>query len=123
MRKLLVVAALCAFVAACTTASTEAGNAGSPIAATNPPAAGALIGQASYICANGLRFQALFQDNPSQVRLTNVENVVYLLPQIASASGNAYGDGVTSFTVKGKEASFSAPGIGATNCTDVTESK
>lgn len=122
MRKILV-AALCAIAAACTTSTpAETGNA-SPVAATPVPKAGALIGRASYICANGTRLQAVFQDNPSQVRLTSVDNVVYTLPQQASASGFLYSDGVTIFSGMGKDANFTAPGVGSTACTDVTESK
>lgn len=121
MRKLFV-AVVCALAAACTTtpASTDAA---SPVVATAGPSAGALIGKAAYICANGLRLQAIFQDNPSQVRLTTVENVVYILPQETSASGFVYSDGVTTFAGMGKDANFSAPGVGSTTCTDVTESK
>lgn len=122
MRK-FVVAALCALAAACTTTKPADTGAASPVVATPPPAAGALIGRAAYICANGLRLQAIFQDDPSQVRLTTVENVVYTLPQQPSTGGFLYGDSVSSFAGKGKDATFTAPGVGSTACTDVTESK
>lgn len=115
-------AALCALAAACATAPAPTGDA-APILATGAPSGGALIGQAAYICASGLRLQAIFQDNPSQVRLTTIENVVYILPQQNSAAGFVYSDGATTFAGKGKDANFSAPGVGATSCTDVTESK
>lgn len=126
MRNLPGIGAVCALAVlaiACTPKQAVTGAAASPISATTPPTGGTLVGRAAYICANGLRFQAIFQDNPSQVRLTNVENVVYLLPQQPSDKGYVFSDGVSSFTILGKDANFSAPGVGSTACTDVTESK
>lgn len=125
--RLMFAAAVAAFAAACSSAPPAQEQ---PIAvpvATAPPAEPAqlstIVGEASYLCVDGSRFTATFSENPSQVRLSFVDNTSLELAQTPAASGFAYVGAGGEFRGKGKDAMLTRAGAAPTNCTDVTEAK
>lgn len=126
MRHLFIVMALAGLAACASSAAPVASDALAPpppAAAPAPPPPAAIVGSATFLCDDGLRMSAQFQDRPAQVRLTMTDNTTLLLPRQASGSGFRYSDGDYSLSGKGVSATFEAPGRNPAICTDVTESK
>lgn len=92
-----------------------------PDAAPAPPPA--LVGRATYLCDDGVRMEAVFEEAPAQVRLTFTDTTVLILPQAPAASGFRFSDGPNTLTGKGVEARWEAEGRPPAICTDITEVK
>ena len=70
----------------------------------------------AYTCGSDTRVVANFRD-PGLVWLFLPERTVSL-PRLRSASGARYGDGSTTFWIKGREARLETGETGPTNCTE-----
>jgi len=126
MRRLLVLTALMGLAACAGTAETGPAAPLPPPPATTeaaPPPPPAIVGRATFLCDDGTRMSALFEDGPAQVRLTMIDNTTLVLPRQASGSGYRYSDGDHALYGQGVSATFEAPGRDRTICTDVTEAK
>ena len=67
---------------------------------------GQVHGPYSYVCDNGTRFTALFDNRLPALILTFADGRTLNLPQVLAGSGIRYSDGIHEFWGKGAEAAW-----------------
>lgn len=119
--RLILLAVAAMGLASC--ASKPAPAPAAPAAGPAPAPAASIVGRALYICENGARIDAVFEDvagGPgARVTLTwEGREALLVLPRQPSASGFRYADADTVFESRSNEVV-----INGTRCTDATNAK
>lgn len=121
--RLIILAAAALSLASCASKSAAPVAPAAPAGGSAVAPAPSITGRALYICANGARIDALFEEaaNGREARVTLTwegREELLVLPRQPSATGFRYADADTVFASRGNEVQ-----LNDTRCTDATQSK
>jgi membrane-bound inhibitor of C-type lysozyme len=125
--RLILLALAAAALASCAAKGDQPAAAPAAPSGSAAAPAPAIAGRAVFLCDNGVRMTALFEESATpqsaRVTLTFTDNAVLVLPRQAAASGFRYADAANALEGKGAEVRFTAANAAPTLCTDVSNVK